>query len=172
MDEIGRGTSTYDGISIAWAIVEYLHNHTPYCPKTLFATHYHELNQLAEQLARVKNFHVTVKEVVGKILFLRKLMPGGSEHSFGIHVAQLAGMPKKIVERANDMLAYLEKREDEASIKNKIKTVPVDKTYQLSLFDPDPNLGKVKTMITDLQIDTLSPIEALLKLKELKDILT
>lgn len=171
MDEIGRGTSTYDGISIAWAIVEYLHSCTKHCPKTLFATHYHELNQLADKLERVKNFHVTVKEVVGKIIFLRKLMPGGSEHSFGIHVAQLAGMPKQIVERANDMLAYLENREDHTSIKNKIKTVPADKTYQLSLFDPNPNIAKAHKIITGLQINTLSPIEALLKLREIKDLM-
>lgn len=171
MDEIGRGTSTYDGISIAWAIVEYLHNHAKYFPKTLFATHYHELNQLAAQLERVKNFHVTVKEVVGKILFLRKLNPGGSEHSFGIHVAQLAGMPKKIVERANEMLVYLEDQADQKSIKTKIKTIPAAKTYNLSPVDPDPKTEKVKKMIAGLHIDTIAPIEALLKLKELKDIL-
>ena len=110
MDEIGRGTSTYDGVSIAWAIVEYLHNHKDFKPKTLFATHYHELNQLAEDLVRVKNFNVSVKEVGDKIIFMRKLKEGGSEHSFGIHVAQMAGMPNKVVLRANEILTLPRKR--------------------------------------------------------------
>jgi DNA mismatch repair protein MutS len=171
MDEIGRGTSTYDGISIAWAIVEYLHNHPKYRAKTLFATHYHELNQLADQLERVKNFHVTVKEVVGKIIFLRKLSPGGSEHSFGIHVAQLAGMPAQVVQRAHEILAYLEHDKDRAQAQAKIKAIPIEKAYQLSLFEPDPSIEQAKHFIKQLHIDTLAPIEALLKLKELKDML-
>ncbi len=171
MDEIGRGTSTYDGISIAWAIVEYLHNHPKYRAKTLFATHYHELNQLADQLERVKNFHVMVKEVVGKIIFLRKLSPGGSEHSFGIHVAQLAGMPTQVVERAHEILAYLEQDKNRSQAQATIKTIPVEKTYQLSLFEPDPSVEKVKHFVQQLNIDVLAPIEALLKLRELKDML-
>lgn len=167
MDEIGRGTSTYDGISIAWAIVEYLHNHPTYRAKTLFATHYHELNQLADQLARVKNFHIMVKEVVGKIIFLRKLSSGGSEHSFGIHVAQLAGMPQQVVQRAHEILAYLEQAKDETQAR--IITIPVAKTYQLSLVEPASSVEKVKGFVQQLDINTLTPIEALLKLKEIKE---
>lgn len=168
MDEIGRGTSTYDGISIAWAIIEYLHNHPKYRAKTLFATHYHELNQLAEQLPRVKNFNVTVKDVDGKIIFLRKLSEGGSEHSFGIHVAQLAGMPKQIVTRAGEVLLHLEQNKDHIEDQAKIKSIPTQ-TYQLSLFEADPKVDKIKSFLSHLDIDTLSPIEALLKLRELKD---
>ena len=107
LDEIGRGTSTYDGISIAWAIAEHLHEHPTVKPKTLFATHYHELNDMAESLPRIKNFNVSVKEVDNKVIFLRKLVPGGSEHSFGIHVAKMAGMPKTVVERANEIMMHL-----------------------------------------------------------------
>ena len=133
MDEIGRGTSTYDGVSIAWAIVEYLHNHPEFRAKTLFATHYHELNQLSEDLVRVKNFNVSVKEVGDKILFMRKLKPGGSEHSFGIHVARLAGMPNKIVIRANDILHFLEK--DKQHNENRKPEVEQKSEFQLSLFE-------------------------------------
>lgn len=170
MDEIGRGTSTYDGISIAWSIIEYLHNHPKYRAKTLFATHYHELNQLADQLERVKNFNVTVKEVEGKIIFLRKLREGGSEHSFGIHVAQLAGMPSQVVERASEILGHLEHDKKRTETQAKIKTIPV-KSYQLALFEADPNIEKIKNLVKQLDIDTLAPVEALLKLRELKDIL-
>src|SRR5690606_22590876 len=116
LDEIGRGTSTYDGISIAWSIVEYLHNMTPHRPKTLFATHYHELNELENKLSRVKNFHMANKEVGNKIIFLRKLLQGGSRHSFGIHVARMAGMPPELIQRANDMLAQLEEKQLDAPI--------------------------------------------------------
>jgi DNA mismatch repair protein MutS len=170
MDEIGRGTSTYDGISIAWSIIEYLHNHPKYKAKTLFATHYHELNQLADQLERVKNFNVSVKEVAGKIIFLRKLREGGSEHSFGIHVAQLAGMPTQVVERAGEILGCLEHDKKRIENKAKIKSIPA-KTYQLALFEADPNIEKAKILLSHLDIDTLAPIEALLKLKEIKDAL-
>ncbi len=170
MDEIGRGTSTYDGISIAWSIVEYLHNQAKYRAKTLFATHYHELNQLAEQLNRVKNFHVTVKEVQGKILFLRKLSPGGSEHSFGIHVAQLAGMPVPIIKRANELLSYLEEHEGHTKHREKIKTLP-EATYQLALFEPDPVFDQIKSLLKPIDVNTLTPVEALLKLGELKALL-
>ncbi|MHB9147456.1 MAG: DNA mismatch repair protein MutS [Candidatus Amoebophilus sp.] len=168
MDEIGRGTSTYDGISIAWSIIEYLHNHPKYKAKTLFATHYHELNQLADQLERVKNFNVSVKEVAGKIIFLRKLREGGSEHSFGIHVAQLAGMPTQVVERASEILGHLEHDKKRIENKAKIKTIPA-KTYQLALFEADPDIEKAKALLKQLDIDTLAPIEALLKLKELQE---
>ena len=167
MDEIGRGTSTYDGISIAWSIVEYLHNHAKYRAKTLFATHYHELNQLAEQLNRVKNFNVTVKEVTGKIIFLRKLSQGGSEHSFGIHVAQLAGMPVQVVQRAHELLAHLEQDKRHTAHQEKIKTLPAD-TYQLALFEADPAFSQLKTILNQIDLDALSPVEALLKLGELK----
>ncbi|MFN0159076.1 MAG: DNA mismatch repair protein MutS, partial [Bacteroidota bacterium] len=137
MDEIGRGTSTYDGVSIAWAIVEYLHQHTEFRPKTLFATHYHELNQLAEDFMRVKNFNVSVKEVGDKILFMRKLKEGGSEHSFGIHVAQLAGMPNKIVLRANEILHFLEKDKRKNDPAKKMADLPKE-NFQMSLFEADP----------------------------------
>ncbi len=166
MDEIGRGTSTYDGVSIAWAIVEYLHNHgaKDSKPKTLFATHYHELNQLAEDLPRVRNFNVSVKEVGDKIIFMRKLKEGGSEHSFGIHVAQLAGMPNKVVFRANEILHFLEKdkRRNEAK---KMKEVPVA-TPQMSLFEADPRFKAIEELLGNVDINTMSPVEALLKLNE------
>jgi DNA mismatch repair protein MutS len=168
MDEIGRGTSTYDGVSIAWSIVEYLHNHPRYKVKTLFATHYHELNQLAEELEGIKNFNVSVREVGNKIIFLRKLKEGGSEHSFGIHVAQMAGMPNTIVLRANEILQHLEK--EKVNEENKIKSMPV-KNFQLSLFESDPRFEKVKEILNQLDINTISPVEALLKLNEIKGLL-
>jgi DNA mismatch repair protein MutS len=166
MDEIGRGTSTYDGVSIAWAIVEYLHNYGyKECkPKTLFATHYHELNQLEEDLTRVKNFNVSVKEIGDKIIFMRKLKEGGSEHSFGIHVAQLAGMPNKVVFRANEILHFLEK-DKHKNEKKKIQDVPKP-TPQMSLFEADPRFKEVQEMLTKIDINTISPVEALLKLNE------
>lgn len=171
MDEIGRGTSTYDGISIAWAIVEHLHNHKNSRAKTLFATHYHELNQLAEDFPRIKNFNVAVKEVGNKVVFLRKLKAGGSEHSFGIHVAQMAGMPNPVVLRASEILGHLEK--DKVREKNEEKLQEVPKAnYQLNLFDPiDPNYNKVKELLAKTDINTISPVEALLKLNELKGLL-
>lgn len=170
MDEIGRGTSTYDGVSIAWAIVEYLHNHKEYKPKTLFATHYHELNQLTEDLVRVKNFNVSVKEVGDKIIFMRKLKEGGSEHSFGIHVAQLAGMPNKVVLRANEILHFLEKDKHKNEPRKKLEELPKS-TNQISLFEMDPKHKAIQEMLSQLDINTISPVEALLKLNEVLSIL-
>jgi DNA mismatch repair protein MutS len=169
MDEIGRGTSTYDGVSIAWAIVEYLHNQKEAKPKTLFATHYHELNQLAEELNRVKNFNVSVKEIGDKIIFMRKLMEGGSEHSFGIHVAQLAGMPNKVVLRANEILQFLEK-DKKKSESNKFDSLPKPQV-QMSLFDIDPQTKAVQEMLSKIDINRISPVEALLKLNELLNLM-
>jgi len=166
MDEIGRGTSTYDGVSIAWAIVEYLHNHKDYKPKTLFATHYHELNQLAEDLVRVKNFNVSVKEVGNKIIFMRKLKEGGSEHSFGIHVAQLAGMPNKVVLRSNEILHFLEKNKHKNETQKKFEEIPKPQ-MQMSLFDMDPQSKALQEMLGKIDINTISPVEALLKLNEI-----
>jgi DNA mismatch repair protein MutS len=168
MDEIGRGTSTYDGVSIAWAIVEYLHNHKEFKPKTLFATHYHELNQLAEDLVRVKNFNVSVKEIGDKIIFMRKLAEGGSEHSFGIHVAQLAGMPNKVVLRANEILQFLEK-DKHKNESNKFDELPKPQV-QMSLFDMNPQAKIIQEMLSKIDINTISPVEALLKLNELLNI--
>ncbi|HLO46033.1 MAG TPA: DNA mismatch repair protein MutS [Leadbetterella sp.] len=171
MDEIGRGTSTYDGVSIAWSIAEYLHNHAKFKPWTLFATHYHELNQLTEDFKRIKNFNVSVKELNGKVVFLRKLKEGGSEHSFGIHVAQIAGMPQSVVLRANEILHHLEKDHIKEKNKEKIKEAPKN-NFQLSFFDPvDPVGEELKTKLTELDLDTMSPIEALLKLNELRRML-
>ncbi|MEM6522707.1 MAG: DNA mismatch repair protein MutS [Bacteroidota bacterium] len=171
MDEIGRGTSTYDGVSIAWSIVEFIHNHLDYRVKTLFATHYHELNQLTEDFPRIKNFNVSVKEVGDKILFMRKLKEGGSEHSFGIHVAQLAGMPNKVVIRANEILHFLEKEKHKNDTSKRLEEVP-KANYQMSLFEADPRYKEVQALIDALDINTISPVEALLKLNEIKTILT
>lgn len=170
MDEIGRGTSTYDGVSIAWAIVEYLHNHKDYKPKTLFATHYHELNQLTEDLVRVKNFNVSVKDIGDKIIFMRTLKPGGSEHSFGIHVAQLAGMPNKVVLRANEILHFLEKDKHKNESRKKLEDLPKS-TSQISLFEMDPKHKAVEEFLHKVDINTISPVEALLKLNEVLSIL-
>ncbi|WP_304235104.1 DNA mismatch repair protein MutS [Jiulongibacter sediminis] len=171
MDEIGRGTSTYDGVSIAWSISEYLHNHPKYKPRTLFATHYHELNQLTEDFSRIKNFNVAVKEVNGKVVFLRKLKEGGSEHSFGIHVAQIAGMPQSIVLRASEILHHLEEDHIKEKNKEKIREAPKN-NYQLSFFDsPDPKVEALKEKLGSLDPNSMSPIEALLKLNELKNLL-
>ena len=170
MDEIGRGTSTYDGVSIAWAIVEYMHNHKDVRPKTLFATHYHELNQLAEDLPRVKNFNVSVKEVGDKIIFMRKLKEGGSEHSFGIHVAQLAGMPNPVVLRANDILHFLEKDKRKESRRKNLEELPKPQ-FQMSLFEADPKIKEVHDMLGKIDINTISPVEALLKLNEVLGVL-
>ncbi|WP_277486572.1 DNA mismatch repair protein MutS [Catalinimonas alkaloidigena] len=168
MDEIGRGTSTYDGISIAWSIVEYLHNHPRFQAKTLFATHYHELNQLSSNFARIKNYNVAVKEVGNKILFLRKLKEGGSEHSFGIHVAQMAGMPQQVVMRANEIMHHLEKDKINGKGTQQMKDIPKQQNFQLSLFDADPKFIKIKEMLEKTDINTVSPVEALLKLNELQ----
>ncbi|MFZ9044232.1 MAG: DNA mismatch repair protein MutS [Cyclobacteriaceae bacterium] len=170
MDEIGRGTSTYDGISIAWSIVEYLHNHPKYKPKTLFATHYHELNQLASELPRVKNFNVSVKELDHTVIFLRKLTEGGSEHSFGIHVAQMAGMPNQIVIRSNAILKHLENEKLGETEKSALADLPVT-NFQMNLFEGDPLIEKIMGLIRGMDINTLSPVEALLKLNELKELL-
>lgn len=172
MDEIGRGTSTYDGVSIAWAIVEYLHNHghKDCKPKTLFATHYHELNQLEEDLPRVKNFNVSVKEVGDKIIFMRKLKEGGTNHSFGIHVAQLAGMPNKIVFRSNEILRFLEKDKHKNEQHKKFLDVPRP-SPQMSLFESDPRFKAVQEMLSKVDINTMSPVEALLKLNEVISVL-
>lgn len=167
MDEIGRGTSTYDGISIAWSIVEYLHNHPSFKAKTLFATHYHELNQLTEDFPRIKNFNVSVKEVGNKVIFMRKLKEGGSEHSFGIHVAQMAGMPNPVVLRASEIMGHLEKDKAVSEKNENIKSIPKN-NYQLSLFDLDPKIQEAKELIEQIDINAISPIEALLKLHEIK----
>ena len=170
MDEIGRGTSTYDGISIAWSIVEYLHNHESYKAKTLFATHYHELNELTNDLPRVKNFNVAVKELENKIIFIRKLQAGGSEHSFGIHVAQLAGMPNQVVIRANTILKHLEADKLSESDKEKLAEVPSSQ-FQLNLFESDPRFEQVMKLLRGIDINTISPVEALLKVNEMKEVL-
>ena len=170
MDEIGRGTSTYDGISIAWSIVEFLHNHPKFKAKTLFATHYHELNELARDLKRVRNFNVSVKELDDKVIFLRKLVEGGSEHSFGIHVAQMAGMPNEIVIRANEILKYLEKEKVGEAESEKLAGMPAQ-NFQLNLFEADPRVEQLMEMLRGVDINTLSPVEALLKLNEMKEII-
>jgi DNA mismatch repair protein MutS len=170
MDEIGRGTSTYDGVSIAWAITEYLHSQPDVRPKTLFATHYHELNQLADDFPRIKNFNVAVKEIDNKIIFLRKLKPGGSAHSFGIHVAQIAGMPQPIVLRASEIMQHLEKDHVTTAHKKRVREIPKN-NFQLSIFEPaDPRMEELKEKINLVDVNTLSPIEALLKLNELQKI--
>ncbi len=202
LDEIGRGTSTYDGISIAWSIVEFLHN-SPFAPKTLFATHYHELNELEEKLPQVKNFHVTNKEIANKIIFLRKLAPGGSTHSFGIHVAKMAGMPPKLIERANDILKQLEAKHvddestvdgeqstvdslpltdgDTAAVNGQRSTVNIANTrkaaksitapqMQLSIFDAhSQTFDEIRQILAAIDINRLTPVEALLKLQEVKE---
>ena len=174
-DELGRGTSTYDGISIAWAIVEYLNQNVKGRPRTLFATHYHELNEMERQLPAIRNYNVSVKEVGDKVIFLRKLVPGGSEHSFGIHVAEIAGMPKSIVRRAKVILKQLEA--DGASVGNAdaaaIKHIGDDREgMQLSFFQlDDPVLSQIRDEILGLDINNLTPVEALNKLNEIKKIL-
>ena len=171
LDEIGRGTSTYDGISIAWAIAEYLHEH-PSKAKTLFATHYHELNDMTETFDRIKNFTVSIKELKDTIIFLRKLIPGGSEHSFGIHVAKLAGMPTSVIHRANKMLKKLEQSHSSDDIKDKLKQA-TEEDLQLSFFKlDDPLLEDIKEEILSTNLDALTPIEALMKLNEIKRMLT
>lgn len=170
LDEIGRGTSTYDGISIAWAISEYLHEH-PSKAKTLFATHYHELNEMTETFERIKNYNVSVKELKDKVLFLRKLIPGGSHHSFGIHVAKMAGMPQTVLDRANKILKRLEKSHSSEELTEEMKSIAQDE-MQLSFFKlDDPLLEEIKDEILDLDIDTLTPVEALMKLNEIKRML-
>ena len=175
-DELGRGTSTYDGISIAWAIVEYLHEHPKARARTLFATHYHELNEMEKHFSRIKNYNVSVREVGGKVVFLRKLERGGSEHSFGIHVAQIAGMPKSIVKRAETILKQLEADNSRVGAAAKPDTARISHRnggVQLSFFQlDDPVLGQVRDEILGLDIDNLTPVEALNKLNEIKKIVT
>jgi DNA mismatch repair protein MutS len=170
LDEIGRGTSTYDGISIAWAISEYLHEH-PARAKTLFATHYHELNEMTTTFTRIKNYNVSVKELEDNVLFLRKLVPGGSEHSFGIHVAKMAGMPQQVIQKANKILKKLEKSHSSEEISDKLQASQNE--MQLSFFNlDDPLLEEIKDEILHLDIDTLTPVEALMKLNEIKRMLS
>ena len=173
LDEIGRGTSTYDGISIAWSIAEYIHEHPSAKGKTLFATHYHELNEMTNAFKRIKNYNVSVKEINNKIIFLRKLVEGGSNHSFGIHVAKMAGMPKKMLDRANEVLAKLEaSHAGQTSEKSKStnKKIPVNvDDFQLSFFQlDDPVLENIKEELINIDINTLTPVEALMKLNEIK----
>ncbi len=180
LDEIGRGTSTYDGISIAWAITEYLHNNKKARPKVMFATHYHELIEMEQQFDRIRNYHVSVKEIDGRVIFLRKLVPGGSEHSFGIHVARLAGMPPQVLNRADAMLRMLEEKNERITAdtkggKNGKKSPANDNLAgcQLSFIQlDDPTLLEIKDKILDIDIDTLTPIEALLKINEIKKIVS
>ncbi|NQV01440.1 MAG: DNA mismatch repair protein MutS, partial [Bacteroidia bacterium] len=195
LDEIGRGTSTYDGISIAWAIAEYLHQHPLFKPKVLFATHYHELNEMANLFGRIRNFHVSIKEVGNRVLFLRKILPGGSEHSFGIHVAKMAGMPSGVLERANEMLAQMEaqgtgrraqgteearrEKREAKSNKHPASSHPVIQSsshpassFQLSFIQlDDPLLEQIKQDILNTEINILTPVEALMKLNEIKKLL-
>lgn len=170
LDEIGRGTSTYDGISIAWAMVEYLHEHQQARPKTLFATHYHELNEMEGYFDRVKNYNVTVKELEDRVIFIRKLKRGGSEHSFGIHVARMAGMPKSVVKRANEILAELEQSHGEKSLSKPIPDVAEKREgLQMSIFQlDDPVLKQIRDEIKNTDINNLTPIQALNKLNEIK----
>lgn len=176
LDEIGRGTSTYDGLSIAWALVEYLHNNPIGRPKTLFATHYHELNELGDKLDRVQNFHVAVKELNGRIVFLYQLVPGGSEHSFGIHVAKMAGLPEDIIQRAQVIMRQLENStlKNTGAKKDKIREALSNlsvNSYQLSIFETsDPSIGAIRELLLALNTDTMTPVECLLKLKELQNL--
>ena len=170
LDEIGRGTSTYDGISIAWAITEFIHEH-PARAKTLFATHYHELNEMSATFERIKNYNVAIKELKDKVLFMRKLVPGGSEHSFGIHVARMAGMPQQVLRKANKILAQLERSHSSEELTDDLKTAHAES--QLSFFKlDDPLLEEIRDEIMHLDINTLTPVEALMKLNEIKRMLT
>ena len=192
LDEIGRGTSTYDGISIAWAIAEYLHEHALFKAKVLFATHYHELNEMAGLFSRIRNYHISVKEIGNKVIFLRKILPGGSEHSFGIHVAKMAGMPQSVIERANILLGQLEESHNAEELGKKdvgrgtkdegrrtkderrriVKTIAEQDRYQLSFIQlDDPLLQQIKDDIINTDINSLTPVEALMKLNEIKKLL-
>ncbi len=172
-DELGRGTSTYDGISIAWSIVEYIHENPKARAKTLFATHYHELNEMEKSFKRIKNFNVAVKEIDNKIIFIRKLVPGGSEHSFGIHVAKMAGMPPSITQRAESILSEMEQHNRKEGI-GKPLTEIVEKRegFQLSFFQlDDPILSQVRDEIINLDVNNLTPVDALNKLNDIKKII-
>ena len=174
LDEVGRGTSTYDGISIAWSITEYLHENNKHRPKTLFATHYHELNEMASRFERIKNYSIAVKELGKNILFLRKLVAGGSEHSFGIHVAKLAGMPDWVVKRAEHVLKELENSHQQVGQVNpkhkaKMQKNSNDAPMQLSFFQlNDPVLEQIHETLIAIDINVLTPVEALMKLHEIK----
>jgi len=172
LDEIGRGTSTYDGISIAWSITEYIHEYPQKKAKTLFATHYHELNEMHKQFPRIKNFNVSVKEIDKKILFMRKLVEGGSNHSFGIHVAKMAGMPGFVIRKAQEILEKLEARSGDSkhNTSDKLKDLgKKDEEMQLSFFNlDDPILEDIRDDIANVDINTLTPVEALMKLNEIK----
>lgn len=176
LDEIGRGTATYDGISIAWALAEYLHDNDAGRPKTLFATHYHELNELTYKLPRVKNYNLSVKETKDKVIFLYKLAEGGSEHSFGIHVARMAGMPQRIIDRSNQIMKHLEDQSGSLSGSKKKETKEILQTlkaesYQLSIFETDdPNIGEIRNILLDIQPEIMTPIDCLIKLKELQEL--
>lgn len=177
LDEIGRGTSTYDGISIAWAITEYLHENKKLRPKVMFATHYHELIEMADQYERIQNYHISVKEVGNKVIFMRKLEMGGSEHSFGIHVARMAGMPPQVLKRAHSMLELLESKNEKISDQNSSKKAKLEQKiapkqdFQLSFIQlDDPTLLEIRDKLLDIDINSLTPIEALLKLNEIKKI--
>ena len=168
LDEIGRGTSTYDGISIAWSIAEYLHEH-PHQPKTLFATHYHELNEMEVTFNRIHNYNVSVKELKDTVLFIRKLVKGGTAHSFGIHVAKMAGMPQTVIQKAQKILKKLEKNHSSEELSG-IKATKDE--LQLSFFNlDDPLLEEIKEEILNIDINTLTPVEALMKLNEIKRML-
>jgi DNA mismatch repair protein MutS len=172
LDELGRGTSTYDGISIAWSIVEYIHEHPKAKAKTMFATHYHELNEMEKSFGRVKNFNVTVKEVGNKVIFLRKLVPGGSNHSFGIHVARMAGMPPSVVRRADEILVQLEDTHRKEGLSKPLEGMAEKREgFQMSIFQlDDPVLKQIRDEIKNLDINQLTPLEALNKLNEIKKI--
>jgi DNA mismatch repair protein MutS len=183
-DELGRGTSTYDGISIAWSIVEHIHENGYARPKTLFATHYHELNEMEKSFPRIVNYNVAVEEMNGRVIFLRKLRQGGSEHSFGIHVAKLAGMPPSIVKRAEQVLAQLEEASKESNTNSKNNKSSVSKSgmanigthregYQLSFFQlDDPLLSQIRDKILALDIDNLTPLQSLTLLHDLRGLIT
>jgi DNA mismatch repair protein MutS len=170
LDEIGRGTSTYDGISIAWSIAEYLHR-SPHAPKTLFATHYHELNELENKLPRVKNYHITNKEVGNKVIFLRKLAPGGSTHSFGIHVAKMAGMPPSLIERAEEVLKQLEDKQVGEHLGEQVRRVAAPKLQLSIYYAHTETFAVIRQLLEDMDINRLTPVEALLKLQEIKGLL-
>jgi hypothetical protein len=172
LDEIGRGTSTYDGISIAWAMAEFIHEYPHGKAKTLFATHYHELNEMEKSFSRIKNYNVSVKELENKVIFLRKLIPGGSEHSFGIHVARMAGMPKSVVKRAGEIFSRTGKIDNKNSLSKPVSSLAEQREgYQLSIFQmDDPVLKQIREEISMLDINNLTPVEALNKLNEIKKI--
>jgi len=173
LDEIGRGTSTYDGISIAWAIAEYLHEHPQSKPRTLFATHYHELNEMSSSFPRIANYNISIRESGNEILFLRKLVPGGSEHSFGIHVARMAGMPGSVVDRAREILSTLEQAHSNTELMKSHLHQKSKEELQLSFFQlDDPILEQIRDEILKTDINTLTPVEALMKLNEIKKLIS